>query len=121
MMEGETYSSLSLSFSLSVCLFAAISVTSYWNKKSPQIFTKLPKQLSLQFLLKMLCFPEHPLKGTKFLGYFCKKIVVKNFQKSPTLVTLAAIKLEFAHSGMNLNPNHFEWAFQFTLSYFWSC
>ena len=49
---------------------------------------KLPKMYPQQFLLKSDDVVNSPKNHPKYLGYFCKKIVTKSFQKSANLVAL---------------------------------
>ena len=69
-------------------------------KKEAQIFQRLPKKQSQQFLLKKWCFSKQPKMPPNMLGYFYKKIYQKNFQKSPNLVTLLAMENENVRNGV---------------------
>ena len=63
------------------------SVTRWRKKGIPNLSKNCPKRSNGSFSLKVMSF-ENPKKLSSILATFERKIVPKNFQKSPNLVTL---------------------------------
>ena len=70
-------------FGLAHWLMMRFSVTKCWIKKLPNV--------SKRRSISGTCVYQNSPKNTKYLDFFCKKNVAKNFQKSPKLVTLMLI------------------------------
>ena len=58
------------------------------NKKQPIFSKSSTERRHSSFYRKRDVFQSSP-QSTKYLGYYCQRIVTKNFEKSPNLATLA--------------------------------